>query len=318
MEGTHKLVPFASIVVDEDVVTNARADWSKDIRSLASNIWDKGLLNPITVSAKDKKNVLVAGFRRFAAIASLKDRDGFEDRFGKVPVVVVEGDQKALQQFNLIENLQRTDLTPAEQAIGMERLAELGMTQKETATMVGKTQSYVSQLLKLTKKLVEPAWNEFTKGNISVTDALALAEMDEKEQLEKMGIYEESMAGEDEEEDAEGKPKKAKKSKAKETKRKAREAILPGSRVKFEVTAKKAKAILESIEGFGINPRHEKDSYVDGVKDTLAGLLGEKAFPFETAEPAKPKAKKGRPKKEKAEEVDDEVVDDEVIEEEDE
>lgn len=317
MEGTHKSVLFDSIVVDKAVVTNARADWTKDIKSLAASIWNEGLMNPITVVAKDKKNVLVAGFRRYAAVASLKSREGFAERFGKVPVVVVEGEQQQLQKFNLVENLQREDLKPAEQANGMSKLRELGLTQKEIGALVGKTQAYVSNLLKIEKNLVLPAWEEFGRGNIGVTEALELADMSEAEQNEKMGVIEEAMA-EGDDEDVDGvTPKKNKKSKAKEAKRKAREAIIPGTRVKFEVTAKKAKAMLDSIQGFGINPNHSKDSYVDGVTDTLAGLLGEKSFPFETAEPAKP-AKKGRPKKSQLEEVDDDIVEDEIIDEEDE
>jgi ParB family chromosome partitioning protein len=317
MEGQSKQIPFSSIIIDNEVVENARVDWQKEVKALAANIWEKGLLNPLTVAAQGKQYVLVAGFRRYSAISSLQKQDGFADRFSKVPAVVVEGDKQQLQQYNLIENLQRTDLTPAETANGMSKLRDLGMTQKEIAGIIGKTQAYVSQLLKLVDNLVDPAWLEFSRGNISVTDALELATLDKKEQNEKMGVLEDAIA-ESGDEDIPG-AKKPGKSKAKENKRKAREAILPGgNRPKFVIAAKKATALVAGIKEHGINPRHEKDSYVDGVVDAFEGLLGVKDFPFESLEPAKPKKKAGRPKKVKAEDVedvDDDAVDDVIDEE---
>lgn len=327
MEGTAKLIPFSKIVIDTEVVENARENYTKDVKNLAKNILSNGLMNPLTVALVGKKYVLVAGFRRYSAIQSMSKLPEFEERFGNVACNVVEGEQKQLQQWNLIENLQRTDLTPAETASGMLRLKELGLTQKEIGDVVGKGQSYVSQLLKIVSNLIDPLWKTFAAGELSVIDALVIADMSEEEQNKSAGIYEEALA-EEGEELSDGKAKKGKVSKAKKTAvKKAREAILPGSRVKFAITAKNATQMLKNIRESGINPNHNNDSYVDGVCDTLAGLLGEKELPFQTTEPAKPKKEKGkvgRPKRvtsdddslEIEEELDD-VIEEEELDEED-
>jgi len=327
--GETKMILFSKITVDEEFVQNSRSDWNKHNKSLQENIYNKGLLNPLTVARKDDAYVLVAGFRRYAAIASMAKFADFDEKFGKIACTIVEGDQQLLQQYNLIENLQREDLTPAETANGMAKLKEMGLSQQKIGAAVGKTQAYVSMLLNVHDNLCEEGWSRFSKGELGVTEAKEMASLDKEEQEKRMGVFKEAMdAVEDDEEVTDGDAKKGKISKAKkEAKKKVRDAVLPGERLKWAITTKKAKSMLDAInhpEHGGINPNHSKDSYVDGVVDTLEACLGIKEFPFQTMEPAKPKAKPGRPKKTGSaddieiadEDLDDLVMDDDGIEDE--
>jgi len=311
-----KQIPFGSIIVDEEFVKNSREKWNTGLKELAANIYTQGLLMPLTVTKRDEKYVVVAGFRRYAAIASMEKFDDFDTKFGKVPCTIVEGEKKKLQQYNLVENLQREDLTPAEQANGFSSLRELGMTQKQIGEAVGKSQAYVSILLKLVENLADPAWDAFCKGELGVNEAKEMASFDKDEQLKRMGLWTEAMeAAVDDDSVDEGEAKKGKISKAKkEAKKKIRDAVLPGQRAKWAVTVKKAMALYKGAKEYGINPRHTDDSYVDGVCDVLAYLLGEtEKLPFDTLMPEKPKAKRGRPKKDSSADANEETVEDEDI-----
>lgn len=113
------------------------------LQELADSIAQHGLLQPITVrrDPKDKdKFVVIAGERRFRAHALLERP--------LIPAVITSGNA---DEIALIENLQREDLTPLEEAEALERLQKkYGYTQDELAKAVGKARSTVTNLLKLT------------------------------------------------------------------------------------------------------------------------------------------------------------------------
>lgn len=112
---------------------------------LVSSIKEKGVLQPLLVrpsSTGETTYEIIAGERRFRAskIAGL----------AKVPVIVKEFDDKATLEVALIENLQREDLNPLEEADAYKRLLkEFDYTQDELSKVVGKSRSYVANMMRL-------------------------------------------------------------------------------------------------------------------------------------------------------------------------
>lgn len=114
------------------------------LAELAASIKASGLLQPLVVRASDGGFELIAGERRWRAIQQLG--------WATVPVVVKEADDQALLTLALIENLQRDDLTPIDEAVGYQRLMEeFAIPQAEVARLVGKDRSTVSNSLRLLK-----------------------------------------------------------------------------------------------------------------------------------------------------------------------
>jgi ParB family transcriptional regulator, chromosome partitioning protein len=114
------------------------------LAELAASIKASGLLQPLVVRANGVSFELIAGERRWRAVQQLG--------WAKVPVVVKEADDRQLLTLALIENLQRDDLTPIDEATGYQRLMdEFTMPQAEVARLVGKDRSTVSNSLRLLK-----------------------------------------------------------------------------------------------------------------------------------------------------------------------
>ena len=113
-----------------------------EIADLVASIKSEGLLQPIVVREVDGKYELIAGERRYRAIKKLKR--------AKIPARVIQVDDLASAALSLIENLQRADLNPIEEARGYETLMrEFGLTQDKTATRIGKSRAYVANALRL-------------------------------------------------------------------------------------------------------------------------------------------------------------------------
>ena len=124
----------------------------EELQALADSIATHGIVQPLTV--RDMGNgyyQIIAGERRWRAsrMAMLKE----------VPAIVMEADDRKTKELALIENLQRQDLNPMEEALGYESLmADYGLTQEETAARVGKSRPSVAntlRLLQLTPKVQE-------------------------------------------------------------------------------------------------------------------------------------------------------------------
>lgn len=116
----------------------------EELESLRASIQASGLLQPITVrSRKDGTGYeLIAGERRLRAAGQLG--------WTEIPAVVKEIDDRTLLTLALIENLQRSDLDPLEEALGYRRLMEeFSLTQQQVAEVVGKDRSTVANTLRL-------------------------------------------------------------------------------------------------------------------------------------------------------------------------
>ena len=148
------------------------------LQELADSISRYGLIQPITVRKLDTGYYqIIAGERRWRAsrLAGLTE----------VPVRLIEADDKTTAELALVENLQREDLNPIEEAKGYKTLIEIyGLTQDEAAKSVGRSRPAVSNALRLLS--LSPAVMEMVEKNeLSAGHARALLPLsDEKKQLE--------------------------------------------------------------------------------------------------------------------------------------
>lgn len=115
----------------------------EELQALADSITVHGVIQPLTVRALSSGYYqIIAGERRWRAarLANLSE----------IPVVVIEADDKKAMELALIENLQRQDLNPVEEALGYQSLIEeYGLTQEEAAGRVGKSRPAVANSLRL-------------------------------------------------------------------------------------------------------------------------------------------------------------------------
>jgi ParB family transcriptional regulator, chromosome partitioning protein len=150
------------------------------IEELAASIRTQGVLQPIVVSPLSADSyTIIAGERRWRAA----QRAGLE----RVPVVVrrVEADRELLE-LALVENLQRTDLNPAEEADAYRVLVdEFDLSHEAVAERVGKTRATVSNTLRLLK-LPAGALSLLREGRLSAGQARALLALDDPEAIERL------------------------------------------------------------------------------------------------------------------------------------
>jgi ParB family chromosome partitioning protein len=113
-----------------------------ELTDLANSMEASGLLQPVVVRPRDGGYELIAGERRWRAAERLG--------WSKIPAVVKEADDRTLLTLALIENLQRDDLSPIDEAAGYRRLGEeFRLGQAEIARTVGRDRSTVANLLRL-------------------------------------------------------------------------------------------------------------------------------------------------------------------------
>lgn len=112
------------------------------IKELAQSIKKYGVVQPVIVKPKGNRFLLIAGERRWRAaqLAGLPT----------IPAIVKNLDEKDIMAISLIENLQREDLNPIEQALGIKKLIdEYDLTQEQVADEIGKSRSAVTNILRL-------------------------------------------------------------------------------------------------------------------------------------------------------------------------
>lgn len=143
------------------------------LKELAISIKEHGVIQPIIVRKVENKYEIIAGERRYKAstMAGLT----------KIPAIVKNLDDKESSKVALIENLQRRDLTPIEEARTYQKILELetNMTQEQLAQTMGKTQSVVSNKLRLLA-LPEEVQDALLKEKISERHARSLLNVSDK------------------------------------------------------------------------------------------------------------------------------------------
>jgi ParB family chromosome partitioning protein len=145
------------------------------LEELAASIKAQGLIQPISVrSVGTGRYEIIAGERRWRAsqIAGLAE----------VPVLIRDIPDEAVLAMSLIENIQREDLNPLEEAAGLQRLIdEFSMTHQEAADAVGRSRSAATNLLRLLQ-LAKPAQDMLMAGDIEMGHARALLPLAKAEQ----------------------------------------------------------------------------------------------------------------------------------------
>ena len=142
-----------------------------ELEALAESIDLHGIIQPLTVRQLPSGYYqIIAGERRWRAarIAGLRE----------VPVVIVEADDKKAMELALIENLQRQDLNPVEEALGYDSLMkDYGLTQEETASRVGKSRPAVANALRLLN-LCPEVLEKLRTGQLTAGHARAVLSLD--------------------------------------------------------------------------------------------------------------------------------------------
>jgi ParB family chromosome partitioning protein len=170
-------IPVGQIIANR---ANPRRDFDTDaLDELTNSIKEKGVMQPLLVrpSGEPDSYEIIAGERRWRAA----QRAGLHD----VPVIVREVDDKEALELAIIENVQRVDLNPLEEAQGYEQLIEqFSYTQQDLAQVIGKSRSHVAntlRLLKLPREVREMVSSgQLTAGHartlITAADPMALAQ----------------------------------------------------------------------------------------------------------------------------------------------
>lgn len=217
-----------------------RRHFDKDaIEELSKSISARGMLQPILVRPRGKNTYeIVAGERRWRAAQKAK--------LHNVPVIIRELTDEETAEIALIENVQRVDLNPLEEAGAYHRLAEhYGRTQEEIAKAVGKSRSHVANIMRLTG-LPQNAMDALSSGVITMGHARALLGAKDAEAACKLVI--------------------ARGLSVRETEALAREAASAGGNRKF--------ASLDKSSGKSNASSGPKDADTRALERDLSGILG--------------------------------------------
>ena len=139
----------------------------EELRDLASSIRQHGIVQPVVVRTLGPNQFeIIAGERRWRA-AQLAG-------FAEIPVIVRDVDDRTALEIAIVENVQRSDLNPLEEALGYDQLiAEHGYTQNDLGEIIGKSRSHVANSLRLLK-LPDPVRDMLAAGTLSAGHARAL------------------------------------------------------------------------------------------------------------------------------------------------
>jgi len=154
-----------------------------DLEELASSIREKGIIQPIVV--REQAGLadvfeIIAGERRWRAA----QRAGLHE----VPIIVVEASDRDALEMAIIENVQRADLNPIEEAAGYERLmAEFDYAQADLGKMIGKSRSHIANTLRL-MKLPDSVKELLRTGQLSAGHGRALLAVVNPEQVARLAI----------------------------------------------------------------------------------------------------------------------------------
>lgn len=175
-KSAYQLLPIYKVEPNPD---QPRQDFDEEeLQALADSITVHGIIQPLAVREMPNGYYqIIAGERRWRAarMANLSD----------VPAVIIEADDKKAMELALIENLQRQDLNPLEEALGYQTLMnEYGLTQEEAAGRVGKSRPAVANALRLLG-LCPEVQERVRKGELSAGHARAILQLkSEKKQQE--------------------------------------------------------------------------------------------------------------------------------------
>lgn len=169
-----------------EATDNVRSTFYDDtIGELAASIAENGLLNPLTVVASENGWTVIAGNRRLRALKLLVEQ-GKLKRNTPINVIVSEAQAEVAVATMLVENLQREDISPIDEAKGYLRLAdEFKLKQKEIAAKVGKAASHITKRLALLR-LPEDTQAAVVAGVVSLDVAYDLTRITDAKKFESL------------------------------------------------------------------------------------------------------------------------------------
>lgn len=187
--GLSSLLKEEDFITDENLLTvdldklKAREDQPRknfdddSLEELANSIKADGVIQPIVVRKVGDKYEIIAGERRFRAskLAGLE----------KVPIVVKNVSDRKARELALVENIQREDLNPIEEAISLKTLMEeYKLTQQELSDIVGKSRSYIANNLRLLN-LSDYIKDYLIRGELSPSQGRTLLSLETEEERKK-------------------------------------------------------------------------------------------------------------------------------------
>jgi len=187
--GLSSLLKEEDFITDENLLTvdldklKAREDQPRknfdddSLEELATSIKADGVIQPIVVRKVGDKYEIIAGERRFRAskLAGLE----------KVPIVVKNVSDRKARELALVENIQREDLNPIEEAISLKTLMEeYKLTQQELSDIVGKSRSYIANNLRLLN-LSDYIKDYLIRGELSPSQGRTLLSLETEEERKK-------------------------------------------------------------------------------------------------------------------------------------
>ena len=187
--GLSSLLKEEDFITDENLLTvdldklKAREDQPRknfdddSLEELANSIKADGVIQPIVVRKVVDKYEIIAGERRFRAskLAGLE----------KVPIVVKNVSDRKARELALVENIQREDLNPIEEAISLKTLMEeYKLTQQELSDIVGKSRSYIANNLRLLN-LSDYIKEYLIRGELSPSQGRTLLSLETEEERKK-------------------------------------------------------------------------------------------------------------------------------------
>ena len=187
--GLSSLLKEDGFITDENLLTvdldklKAREDQPRknfdddSLEELANSIKADGVIQPIVVRKVGDKYEIIAGERRFRAskLAGLE----------KVPIIVKNVSDRKARELALVENIQREDLNPIEEAISLKTLMEeYKLTQQELSDIVGKSRSYIANNLRLLN-LSDYIKDYLIRGELSPSQGRTLLSLETEEERKK-------------------------------------------------------------------------------------------------------------------------------------
>jgi ParB family chromosome partitioning protein len=167
------MIPLSKIIPSK---TNPRTVFDEaELEELRDSIKIHGVIQPITVRTSDDKYEIIAGERRYRAtkLAGLKE----------IPGIIKEFTDEQVGEIQIIENLQRADVHPIDEAAGYKRLMDSGnYSIKTLASQVGKSDEYIAQRLKLVD-LTDGFNEDFRAGKITLEHAKLLSRLTPGDQI---------------------------------------------------------------------------------------------------------------------------------------
>ena len=200
------------------------------LEELANSIKENGVFQPVLVRKSVNGYELVAGERRLRAtkLAGVKE----------IPVIIKDFNDKEMMEISLLENIQRKDLTPIEEALAYDQMIKkLNYTQEQLAKRLGKSRANITNMLRLLS-LPNEVQNLVNKGKLSYGQARTLLSLEKEDQIVEL----------------------------------AKRTVQEGLSVREleELTRKK------DLKKSGSSTTKKKDPYIEDVKDTLQEMYGTK------------------------------------------